>query len=110
MALNYLHQSNILHRDIKPSNIFLKSKEYTVQIGDFGIAAQTEGVVIEDVGSLAYQAPEMLDGSQHDARTDIWSLRCVIYSLCQSGGFPFDAHAEARLVEKIKSVGHKPLD
>ena len=63
LALDYLHSSSILHRDIKPSNIFLKSKDYTVQIGDFGIAAQTDGVVIEDVGSLAYQAPEMLDGS-----------------------------------------------
>jgi NIMA (never in mitosis gene a)-related kinase len=39
LGIEYLHSHNIIHRDIKPSNIFLKSKEYTVNIGDFGIAA-----------------------------------------------------------------------
>ena len=36
LAIDYLHSQNIIHRDLKPSNIFLKSKDYTVQLGDFG--------------------------------------------------------------------------
>ena len=40
LAIEYLHSQHIIHRDLKPGNIFLKGKDYNVQIGDFGIAAQ----------------------------------------------------------------------
>lgn len=65
LAVEYLHQIKIIHRDLKPSNIFLKNKDYSVQIGDFGIAAESNNFssIVEDVGTLAYQAPEMFDGS-----------------------------------------------
>ena len=65
--------------------------------------------LVEDVGTLAYQAPEMLDGSQHDSRADIWSLGCVIFSICNFD-FPFNAQSEKRLTEKIRTVAHKPID
>lgn len=39
LALEYLHSKHIIHRDLKPGNIFLRGKDYNVQIGDFGIAA-----------------------------------------------------------------------
>jgi serine/threonine protein kinase len=51
----------------------------------------------------------MLDGSQHDSRADIWSLGCVINSIC-SFDFPFNAQSEKRLIEKIKTVAHKPIE
>lgn len=55
MALEYLHNQNIIHRDLKPSNILLKGKEYTIQLCDFGVAAQkTAGTIIEDQGTLLY--------------------------------------------------------
>ena len=55
-AGKFLASANVIHRDLKPSNIFLKNKDYSVQIGDFGIAAATgNGVsMVEDVGTLAY--------------------------------------------------------
>jgi serine/threonine protein kinase len=81
LALEYLHAQNIIHRDLKPKNVFLKGKEYTVQLGDFGIAAQNKfGVTrVEDVGTMLYQAPEMFEGQEYDERADIWSLGCTIY-------------------------------
>jgi serine/threonine protein kinase len=83
LAVEYMHSQEIIHRDLKPSNIFLKGKDYTIQIGDFGIAAQNRGAaIVEDVGTLAYQAPEMFDGSSYDYKTDIWSLGCVIFAMC----------------------------
>jgi serine/threonine protein kinase len=56
LAVEYLHSIKIIHRDLKPSNIFLKNKDYSVQIGDFGIAAATGNgfSLVEDVGTLAY--------------------------------------------------------
>ena len=55
LAIDFLHSQDIIHRDLKPSNIFLKGKDYTVQIGDFGIACALGGATrIEDVGTLYY--------------------------------------------------------
>jgi serine/threonine protein kinase len=84
LAVDHLHSNEIIHRDLKPSNIFLKGKDYQVQLGDFGIACNGGGQTrVEDVGTLLYQSPEVLDspsggGDGYDCRTDIWSLGCII--------------------------------
>ena len=55
LAVEYLHSHGIIHRDLKPSNIFLRGPEYSVQLGDFGIACVTNtAVIVEDVGTLYY--------------------------------------------------------
>ena len=87
LAIDYLHSQNIIHRDLKPSNIFLRGKEYTVQLGDFGTSCMNlnSQTRVEDVGTLLYNSPEILDdpsgkGSKgYDCRTDVWSLGCIIY-------------------------------
>lgn len=112
--MDYLHSQEIIHRDLKPSNIFLKSKEYTVQIGDFGIACNSfNGCIIEDVGTLLYQSPEILengDGAEgYDSRTDIWSLGCIIFQICNQD-VPFNAQSEPRLIEKIKKTKHRAIN
>ena len=62
LGIDYLHSRDVIHRDLKPSNIFLRGKDYTVQIGDFGIACEckTGQTKLEDVGTLLYQSPEIL--------------------------------------------------
>ena len=37
LAIEYVHNLNYIHRDLKPSNIFLKGRDYSVRIGDFGV-------------------------------------------------------------------------
>lgn len=61
-----------------------------VQLGDFGIAAHNAGgvSVIEDVGTLVFQAPEILQGHESDSRIDIWGLGCVLFSIL-SFDYPF---------------------
>lgn len=99
-ALAHAHGKGVFHRDIKPSNIVLLQEESigpgAIRILDFGIAkiasnsAQTQeltktGMVI---GSPLYMSPEQSIGKKMDARTDIYSLGCVLFE-CLCGAPPF---------------------
>jgi eukaryotic-like serine/threonine-protein kinase len=90
-AMEHAHQKGIIHRDIKPSNLMLTKKEdgsETLKILDFGIAKllphmDGERVKVtqtgEVFGSPQYMSPEQCSGGQLDARSDIYSLGCVMY-------------------------------
>ncbi len=99
-GLAHAHEKGVFHRDIKPSNIVLLQEENigpgSIRILDFGIAkiasntTQTQeltktGMVI---GSPLYMSPEQCSGKRMDARTDIYSLGCVLYE-CLCGAPPF---------------------
>lgn len=84
-ALDYMHSQTppVIHRDIKPANIMLKP-DGTVRLIDFGIAREyKEGQAGDTVamGTRGYAAPEAFNGSQTDARTDIYSLGVTLYHL-----------------------------
>ena len=70
---------------------------------------------VEDVGTLLYNSPEILENSQgkgsggYDCRTDIWSFGCILYQLCNFDA-PFNALTELKLVNKIKLSNHKQID
>jgi WD40 repeat protein/serine/threonine protein kinase len=87
------HERGLIHRDIKPANVWLEGERARVKILDFGLARQMQdqsqltqsGVVI---GTPAYMAPEQANGQKTDARSDLFSLGCVLYRLC-TGEPPF---------------------
>lgn len=87
-ALAHAHEKGILHRDIKPSNIMLLDERpgnVNVKVLDFGIAkidnkdGQRLTTTGEIFGSPVYMAPEQGLGASVDARSDVYSLGCVMY-------------------------------
>lgn len=94
-ALQYIHNKNIIHRDIKTSNIMLHEiqGEIYAKLLDFGIAKVLidSGLTIQDLtatgsvfGSPLYMSPEQCKGKAVDAKSDIYSLGCVMHE-CFTG-------------------------
>lgn len=94
-ALDNLHERGLVHLDVKPANVLVTSRESTAEhiyLADFGLTRRgatghrTRGG--DFLGSPTYAAPEHLRGEPVDARTDAYSLACVLFA-CLSGRPPF---------------------
>jgi len=110
-ALHYAHGRGVLHRDVKPGNILLESSHALVT--DFGIAraissAGNDRVTLPGiaVGTPAYMSPEQAEGDHAlDARTDIYSLGCVLYEML-TGQPPFSSpDPQTILAQKVTQSG-----
>ena len=89
-ALSYLHRRGIIHRDISPENIMLTAGpegEVVSKLIDLGIAKEASAPTMTMtgvfMGKLKYASPEQLGalkpGQKLDARSDLYSLGCVLY-------------------------------
>lgn len=86
-ALSFAHRQGVVHRDVKPENILLT--EGHALVADFGIARAVSTATDEPLtrtgfplGTPGYMSPEQAAaGGDLDARTDIYSLACVIYEM-----------------------------
>ncbi len=91
-ALKHAHDRGIIHRDLKPSNL-LRGPDGAAKLTDFGIASLfasrhltvTGGVV----GTAEYLSPEQAAGKPVSARSDLYSLGVVLYTLL-TGRTPFE--------------------
>ena len=89
-ALAAAHERGVLHRDVKPENILISAYGQPV-LCDFGIArlsgaSRTVGGAL--TASLAHAAPEVVNGEEPGASTDIWSLASTLINLV-TGRPPF---------------------
>ncbi len=116
-ALDAAHAKGLVHRDVKPSNVLLDANEH-VYLADFGLTRRSDephGTPGEgrSVGTPSYLAPEQIEGTSIDGRTDVYSLGCLLYE-CLTGEPPFVsgsrlAMAWAHLEEEPPSAsGRRP--
>ena len=82
-GLKALHDKNIMHRDLKSENIFL-TKNYKCKIGDMNVSkVLKEKLLMTQTGTPYYASPEVWMSKPYSFKSDLWSIGCVIYEMCE---------------------------
>ncbi|CAR29099.1 hypothetical protein ZYGR_0Z00200 [Zygosaccharomyces rouxii] len=101
MALEYLHDNDIVYRDLKPENILLDANG-NIALCDFGLSkAELKDRTNTFCGTTEYLAPELLlDETGYTKMVDFWSLGVLIFEMC-CGWSPFFAEDNQKMYQKI---------
>jgi serine/threonine-protein kinase len=111
-GLREAHAKGVIHRDIKPDNIMIDARGQ-IKVMDFGLAKLHDSIQktrpSTTAGTFAYLSPEQIQGSDADARTDIFSFGVVLFQMI-TGQIPFRGEHEAALLYSIVNEEPPPID
>ena len=100
-ALDAAHGMALIHRDVKPGNVLIEGRR--AYLTDFGLTKRSGGSKSgltqagELVGTIHYVAPEQIEGGDVDARTDVYSLACLLFH-CLTGHVPFERETDVAVI------------
>lgn len=101
-GLKYLHSMKIVHRDLKSANLFLSDDLKHIKLGDLNVSKVVKNrLVYTQTGTPYYASPEVWRDEPYDSKSDIWSLGCVVYEMCNRGP-PFNARKMEELYQKVQ--------
>lgn len=105
------HAQGLVHRDVKPANILLEMGVERVRITDFGLARAADDATLTVTGLLAgtphYMSPEQALGKPLDARSDLFALGAVLFTMA-TGKPPFRAESSHAVLRQVTDV--EPAD
>jgi serine/threonine protein kinase len=134
-ALEKAHQQGIIHRDLKPANIMLtkagaKLMDFGLAKPEMALAPRTIGPLTPStptmnlasltaavspltqkgsiVGTFQYMAPELLQGAEADARSDLFSFGCVLYEMI-TGRRAFEGKSQLSVFSSILEKDPEPI-
>lgn len=106
------HAQGLVHRDVKPSNILLDGTVERALLTDFGLARAVDDASITRTGVIAgtpqYMSPEQARGGSVDARSDLFGLGGVLYTMC-TGRPPFRAENSYAVLRLITDAEPRPI-
>jgi anti-sigma factor RsiW len=98
------HAQGLVHRDVKPANILLENGVQRVKLTDFGLARAADDASLTQSGVIAgtplFMSPEQARGEPVDARSDLFSLGSVLYTMC-TGRPPFRARNTMAVLKRV---------
>lgn len=112
-ALQHCHEQGVYHRDLKPENLLLGT-DGNLKILDFGIALMDGGPRVTWrgfsglMGTPEYMAPEQIKGERGGARSDIYSVGCLLYHLL-AGKPPFTGDNPLSIMHQHLTAEPRPL-
>lgn len=110
-ALGHAHAAGVVHRDVKPENVMLRP-DGTPVLMDFGIAQMVDQDTLTATGTMlgspAHMAPEVVEGEEISARSDLFSIGTVLYWLV-CGVLPFVGPNPAALFRRIAEGRYDPV-
>ncbi len=111
-GLTAAHAQGLVHRDIKPANLMLESTWQRVLITDFGLARALDDASFTASGLLAgtpqFMSPEQARGDAVDARSDLFSLGSVLYTMLV-GHPPFRAESAVAVLRRVTECQYRPV-
>jgi serine/threonine-protein kinase len=109
-ALDAAHGAGLVHRDVKPANMLIDARSGRpdhVYLADFGLAKGGAASVLTGAGlgpgTVAYMAPEQIQGTEVDGRADQYALGCAAFELL-CGTVPFERDQDMAVIYAHLSV------